>query len=77
MKKKNFYFAVIIIFMIFINMTITTTSNKNHLSLSYLVSRADDPVETIDPWIDPGPIPYGVIPEEWSILSIFDFLFNL
>ena len=76
--KKKIYITVIVIFMIFINLTISiqNDSNNNQVSISFLESRADGNSEVKDP--DPGdyPIPNSNTPEEWSILSLFDFIFN-
>lgn len=77
--KKKISLAVIVLFMIFINLTISIqyTSNNNQISISFLESRADGNSEVSDP--DPGeyPVPDSKTPEEWSLSSILETLFNL
>lgn len=77
--KKKICFAVVAIFMIFLNLTISVqyTSNNNQISISFLESRADGNSEVKDP--DPGgyPVPNSNTPGEWSLSSIIDYLFNL
>lgn len=78
MKKKICLIGMVVV-MIFINLTLSVqyTPNNNKVSISFLESRAEGNTEVKDP--DPGdyPIPDSKTPNEWSILSIFDFLFNL
>lgn len=78
MKKKICLIGMVAV-MIFINLTLSvqyTPNNNNKVSISFLESRADGNIEVKAP--DPGdyPVPDSNTPDEWSLSSILDYLFN-
>lgn len=76
--KKKISLAAVVIFMVFINLTISLqyTSSNKLVSISFLESLADGNIEVRDP--NPGDIylPNSETPDEWSLSAILDYFFG-